>query len=238
MSYTAFLTMCNDERRAEFVLDNFTRHNPEIPVIVYNGGKSAAYLQDKFDIDYREGINYWNNFLPGVGSFSYEWFEMIFEIGLTMKTDHLIFLETDVLTTRKIEKEPSYEISGPLIGCGDLEAIQAYRFWGEYVPWKDADQERITWDHKLHTGLGATCYKKSFFEKCLSNLMWVEEAYRMMPFSCFQDLNITLLGRYSGCTLGDWSEATDTRGTMRRNGNNFYYEPFDQTKALIHNYKV
>lgn len=237
MTYTAFLTMCNDEKRAEFVLDNFTRHNPDIPVIVYNGGESAAHLQDKFNIDYREGINHWNNFLPGVGSFTYKWFEMIFDIGLNMDTDHLIFLETDVLTTGKIQEDPIYEMAGPMIGCGDLESIQAYRYWGEYVPWKAGD-EKITWIHKLHSGLGATCYKKSFFEKCLPNLKWVKEAYKMIPFSCFQDINISLLARYSGCTFGDWSEATDTRGTVRIKDDSLYFESCISTIPLIHNYKI
>ena len=237
MSYTAFLTMCNDEKRAEFVLENFTKHNPEIPVIVYNGGNSASYLQDKFDIEYREGPNLWETFFPGTGSFSYEWFETIFEIGLTMETDHLIFLETDVLTTRRIESEPLYDISGPLVSCGPLEEHQSYLYWGKYVPWKDSKVE-IQWNHKFHTGLGATCYKKNFFTRCLPNLKWVREAYKQIRFSCFQDVNISLLGRYSGCTLGDWSEATDTRGSVRIGSDKLYFEPCDMTKALIHNYKV
>ena len=237
-TYTAFLTMCNDEKRAEFVLSNFTKHNPDIPVIVYNGGKSASHLCDKFNIDYREGPNLWNVFLPGVGSFTYEWFEMIFDIGLAMTTEHLIFLETDVLTNRKIESAPVYDMAGPLVSCGDLESIQAYRYWGKYVPWKNESGNEIMWDHKFHSGLGATCYKKAFFEKCLPNLKWVEEAYRMIPFSCFQDLNISLLARYSGCSFGDWSEATDTRGSIRVNNNQFYFESYDDSKALIHNYKI
>lgn len=237
MSYTAFLTMCNDEKRADFVLENFTKYNPEIPVIVYNGGKSASYLQDKYDIDYREGPNFWNVFLPEVGSFTYDWFDLIFDIGLSMSTDHLIFLETDVLTTRKLETEPLYDISGPLVSCGELESLQAYRYWGEYVPWKEG-KETISWNHKFHTGIGATCYKKQFFQKCEGNLNWVEEAYKMIPFSCFQDVNISLLGRYSGCTLGDWIEASDTRGSIRINSNSAYYEQCDWSKALIHNYKI
>jgi len=237
MSYTAFLTMCNDETRAEFVLENFTRHNPDIPVIVYNGGNSASYLQERYDIDYREGPNFWNVFLPGVGSFTYDWFDLIFDIGLSMSTDHLIFLETDVLTTRKLETEPQYDISGPLVSCGELESLQAYRYWGEYVPWKEG-KKTILWNHKFHTGIGATCYKKNFFQKCEGNLKWIKEAYKMIPFSCFQDVNISLLGRYSNCTLGDWSEVSDTRGSVRINSNNAYFEPCDMTKALIHNYKI
>ena len=239
MSYTAFLTMCNDETRAEFVLENFTKHNPDIPVIVYNGGNTASYLQDKYDIDYREGPNFWNVFLPGVGSFSYEWFELIFDLGLSMSTDHLIFLETDVLTTGKIEVEPIYDISGPLVSSGDLESIQAYRYWGTYVPWKNNTPE-IVWDHKLHTGLGATVYKKDFFHKCLPNLKWAKLAYDKIPFSCFQDVNISLLGRYSGCTLGDWSEATDTRGTVRINTETkvLYLDSYNKNIPLIHGVKI
>lgn len=240
MSYTAFLTMCNDEKRAEFVLSNFTQHNPDIQVIVYDGGKTGEYLKDKFDIIYTKGPNLWNTFFPGTGSFSYEWFELIFDIGLHMKTDHLIFLETDVLTTGTIVDPPNYDIAGPLVSCGPLEEIQSYLYWGSYVPWKEQFNSpgEIKWNHKFHTGLGGTCFRKQFFKTCMKNLNWVREAYKVIPFSCFQDVNISLLGRYSGCTLGDWSEATDTRGTMRIADTKIQFEPCIPTKALIHNYKV
>ena len=107
MSYTAILFMCNDEKRAEFVIENFKKHNPEIHLIVYNGGNSAQFLKEKYDIELIEGSNLWHPKTRNPpGSFSYEWFELLFSIGLKMETEHLIFLETDVKVTRKIEKEP------------------------------------------------------------------------------------------------------------------------------------
>ena len=102
--YRAILFMCNDERRAEFVIENFTKHNPDIPLMVYNGGNSAKYLEKKFNIELTEGPNLWHkNTRNPPGSFSYDWVEYMFNVGLNMEEDYLIFLETDVKVNRKIE---------------------------------------------------------------------------------------------------------------------------------------
>lgn len=235
--YRAVLFMYNDEFRAEFVIDNFTKYNPHIPLIVYNGGRSAKYLTDKYNITLEEGPNFWHKKTRNPpGSFSYEWFEYMFNIGLNMKEDYLIFLETDVKVNRKIEKEPIYDISGPTTVCGQLDFTVAYDFWGGYI--KGTMNDETNWGHKVHTCMGGTVYKKQFFERCKDNLKYVKMAYELIPLNCYQDLQMSLLGRYSDCTLGDWSEASDTRGVIRRNGNLWYQETMNEGCALIHNYKI
>lgn len=238
MSYTAILFMCNDEKRAEFVIENFKKHNPEIHLIVYNGGNSAQFLKEKYDIELIEGSNLWHKKTRNPpGSFSYEWFELLFSIGLKMKTEHLIFLETDVKVTRKIEKEPIYEISGPTTTCGHIDSLVAYDYWGGYL--KGTMHDDTDWKHKLHTGMGGTVFKKSFFHKCMDNLKYVKQAYELIPFNCYQDLQITLLGRYSDCSFGDWSEVSDTRGMFRKiDDEKWYREAAKESCALIHNFKI
>lgn len=230
--------MCNDEKRADFVISNFQKHNPDIRLIVYNGGSPAPHLKDKYNIEYQEGPNLWHKFTRcPPGSFSYEWFETMFQVGLSMNTDYLIFLETDVLTTRKIVEPPKYEIAGPTTRCGPQDEYNSYDFWGGYL--KGTNYDETDWKHKFHTGMGATAFSKSFFKKCKDNLHHVKEAYRLIPFHMCQDLHITLLGRFSGCTMGDWIEASDTRGVYRKiEEDKWQHEGMNGNCALIHNVKV
>jgi hypothetical protein len=241
MKYLAILFMCNDEKRAEFVIENFKKHNPEIHLIVYNGGNSVQHFKNKYDIELIEGPNLWHKRTHcRVGSFNYAWFETLFFLYKKHKPEYLIFLETDVLTTKKIELEPKYDISGVCVGCGVLERILLYYYWGDYLKGKGffSMNNCENWEHKYHTGMGATALSKRFFEQTEKNLHLVKECYELIPFSCFADLMITLLARYSGCTMGDWEEASDTRGTVRRRNNGWIYESRNDNCALIHNYKI
>lgn len=238
MSYTAVLFMYNDEKRARFVIEGFKKHNPNIPLIVYNGGTSVKHFEHEYDIKLIEGPNLWHKFTRcPPGSFSYDYVEFMFKLGLEMETDHLIFLETDVKCNKPIEKEPVYDISGPTTRCGPQDEYASYDFWGGYL--KGTNYDQTDWKHKYHTGMGATVFKKSYFEKCKDNLKYMKMAYELIPFHMCQDLHMTLLGRYSGCTMGDWSEASDTRGVHRKvDDTNWYYEPMNENCALIHNVKV
>lgn len=239
MSYTAALFMCNDRKRAEFVLEGFTKHNPDIRVVVYNGGEPARDLPDMFDIEYQEGPNMWKDitrFAPG--SFGYEWYEYMFDLGLKMDTDHLIYLETDVQTNRKIQFDPKYDLSGPVTCCGPLCNVLAYEFWGEYLHDR-YNENRVEFDAKTHTAMGATAFSKNFFETAHKNLKYVKLAEEKIPLSFYCDLNMTLLARFSGCTYGDWSEVSDTRGTFRRNDSGQWYGDGNLNGvALLHNVKV
>jgi hypothetical protein len=241
MKYLAILFMCNDEKRAEFVIENFKKHNPEIPLIVYNGGNSVKHYQDKYDIELIEGPNLWHKKTHcRIGSFGYDWFEFLFSAYKSYKPEYLIFLETDVKVNKKIEIEPEYDISGVCIGCGPLERIMSYYYWGDYLKGKDffSMNNCDNWDHKFHTGMGGTVFSRNFFEKCEKNLHLVKECYDLIPFCCYADLTITLLSRYSGCSMGDWKETSDTRGTHRIVNGKWITESLNMKCALIHNYKI
>lgn len=236
MKYLAILFMCNDEERAKFVASSFKKHNPDIHFLIYNGGKSCdiKHLCD----EYIEGPNLWHTKTRGQpGSFSYEWFEFLYNNHRKYDPDYMIFLETDVLTTRKIQEEPKYDVSGVCVGCGTLERIVMYYYWGDYL--KDIDfNGGDNWDHKFHSGMGGTALSRNFFLTCEKNLPLVKRCYDILPFCAYQDLVLTLLARHSGCSIGDWKEVSDTRGTLRIINNQWMYEPMNNSCALIHNYKI
>jgi hypothetical protein len=238
MKYLAVLFMCNDEKRARFVIENFKKYNPEIHLIVYNGGNSVEHFRKEYDIELIEGPNLWHKKTRcDVGSFGYDWFKRLFFFYKTYEPEYLIFLETDVKTNKKIEIDPEYDISGVCLGCAPIDRITAYYFWGEYLNKVDFNKT-YQWEHRYHTGMGGTAFSKNFFEKCEPNLHLVEKCYDLIPFSCYGDLISTLLARYSGCTMGDWKETSDTRGTLRKVSNGWKHEPYNEKCALIHNYKV
>jgi hypothetical protein len=238
--YHAVLFMCNDEKRARFVIENFQKHNPEIPLTVYNGGESCEHLKDEYDINLIEGPNVWhNNTRHKPGSFDFHWFLVLFGLHKQYDPDYLIFLETDVKTNKKIEIDPEYDISGVCVSCGYMESLVMYDYWGNYLEGKDFTEDRSTkWSHKYHTGMGGTALSRNFFLKCEKNLPHVRKAYEILPFYSYQDVMITLLARYSGCTMGDWKEASDTRGTRRFVNGMWIHEPLNENCALIHNYKI
>lgn len=240
MTYHAILFMCNDEERARFVIEHFKRFNSDIPLTVYNGGASMKHLKDSYDIELQEGPNLWHKKTRHApGSFDYGWFEKLFETYYRYKPDHLIFLETDVKTVKKIEIEPEYDISGPVVSCGYMETLVMYDYWDSYVKGQDFHEDRYTnWEHKFHTGMGATVFSKDFFEKCEKNLPLVKQCYELIPFNCYQDVLITCLARYSGCTMGDWKDASDTRGTLRLIDGGWRQGSTNDNCALIHNFKI
>ena len=246
MKYHALLCMYNDLKRAEFVIDNFKKNNPDIPLTIYNGGEKLqtdkiVEMTKKNEIhEILQGPNLWHNKTRHPpGSFDFRWFELLFEISIGNKSDCLIFLETDVKTTKKIEIEPEYDISGPVVSCGYMESLVMYDYWSNYIEGKPFTEDKFTtWNHKLHTGMGGTALTKNFFEKTEKNLPLVKECYELIPFNCYQDVLISCLARYSGCTMGDWKESTDTRGTFRLKNDKWISEPCDEKCALIHNYKV
>lgn len=240
MKYHAVLFMCNDESRARFVIENFLKHNPDIPLTVYNGGKSVPQLKD-YGVELIEGKNLWHkNTRHPPGSFSYGWFEFLFELAREKDPDFLIFLETDVKTNRKIQVEPKYDISGPVTQCGGMDRLIMYDYWDAYLRGRNFhENEYSNWAHKYHTGMGATAFSRNFFTQCRPKLHLVKKCYKLIPMHCYQDLLITCFARNQNCTMGDWSEVSDTRGTARKlTESDWYFEPPDESCALIHNYKI
>lgn len=228
MNIQAIMMMKDDIKRMEFVLYNFFKWNPEIPVLVYNcGGKSPkeeikqfknASLIDYDDIWHKRGPN-------GVGSFDPRWFQLMFEYGLNSDYTHTLFLETDVLTTYKITKEPKYDMSGVLNFCSQNEFVY---------------YNMLKMNVQQHSGCGGTIYRTDFFNKCKDNLEIVNLLYCSRPQNFFQDLVMTILGRYSGCSYGHWEECSDIRGHWEpsENGQLKFTMPPSHQATLIHSLKV
>lgn len=240
MKYHAILFMYNDENRALNVIKNFKKHNPNIFLTVYNGGNNYDSIQNNKQVDnYILGKNLWHTKTRHApGSFSYEYIEYLFLINEKYNFEWLLFLETDVYTNKPITKDPLYDVSGPMKGCGWMCSLVAYDYWSNYLANKPFNENNETsWPHKYHTGCGGTCFSKNFFNKCKSNLHLLKQAYDLIPFHCYQDLMISLLARYSGCTIGDWDDATDVGGSMIFKNNQWNHEPLNLDKALIHGLK-
>lgn len=241
MKYHAVLFMCNDEKRARFVIEGFKEHNPDIPLTVYNGGKPCRQLVEDYDIVLFEGPNLWHRKTRHApGSFNFHWFEKLFELHEIHDPDYLIFLETDVKVNRKIVKEPEYDVSGAVVQCGYMETLTMYDYWDAYIKGENFHEDSHTnWPHKYHTGMGGTALSRNFFLTCKSKLGLVKECYELIPFNCYQDVLLSCFARSSGCTMGDWSEVSDTRGTLRRiTDTQWRAEGCDNNAALIHNFKV
>jgi len=126
MKIQAILFMCNDFDRAKFTLENFNKHNPDIPIrIINSGGKDPKpYLSHILNTEIINAPNLWHKKTScGKGSFGPEFINYFFEYGYNSKFSHTLLLETDVLTNRAITKEPLYDIAGPTNPCGHNEHI-------------------------------------------------------------------------------------------------------------------
>ena len=114
-----------------------------------------------------------------------------------------------------------------------------YDFWGCYLNGLPFEEDRGSrWPHKLHTGMGGTAYSRNFFRTCEDRLSDVKKCYDMLPLCGYHDVIISCLARMSGCTLGDWAEASDIRGTERIIDNMWVHDSDYNKCALIHNFKV
>lgn len=242
MKYHAILFMCNDEKRARFVIENFTTYNPDIPLTVYNGGEKMDHLATEYNIELIQGENLWHKKTRHApGSFNFGWFEMLFMMHEKYDPDYLIFLETDVKVTRKIHTAPIYDIAGAVTSNGGIvDSLIMYDYWDAYIKGQSFHEHQYSnWTHKFHTGMGGTALSRNFFQKCKEKLYLVKECYDTIPLNCYQDMVITCFARSQGCTMGDWPEVSDTRGTLRKIADDKWYsDALDETCALIHNYKI
>jgi hypothetical protein len=228
MKIQAIMMMKNDIKRMEFVLENFFKHNPDIPVLVYNcGGKSPIEEIKKFSnarlIDYDD---IWHKKTHcGVGSFDPRWFKLMFDYGLNKDYTHTLFLETDVFTTKKISIEPKHDMSGILNYCGGNE-IELYKY--------------LNLDLAPHSSCGSTIFRREFFEKANANLHLVEKWFQDRPQNFFADLIMTLLGRISGCTYGYWEECSDLRGyhVPTDEGRYRHIPSSDYSTTFVHSLKI
>lgn len=227
MKIQAIMMMKNDITRMQFVLDNFFKHNPEIPVLVYNcGGKSPKEEIKKYEnaklIDYDD---IWHKKTSSSGgSFDPRWIKLMYEYGNNKDYTHTLFLETDVLTTKKITIEPKYDMSGILNYCGSDE---------------DGFYTYLNLKKDFHSGCGSTIFNNSFFEKISSNLKLVDKWFEERPRNFFGDLVISVLGRISGCSYGYWEECSDLRGYYIPKNNEYILVPTsDYSTTFVHSLKI
>jgi hypothetical protein len=227
MKIQALLFMCNDFDRAKFTLENFSKHNPDIPISIINsGGKSPKKYLDHISsiVEFIDTEDLWHRKTHcGRGGFGLSFLDILFSYGLREDFSHTLYLETDVLTNKKITIQPNYDMSGVMVGCGPKE-----KFLWDYM--------KISPPH-YHTGCGATIFKKNFFttlyENSKINKMFYE-LYEKFPENYYIDLILTLVARKIGLSCGHWEEVSDVRGHMVGDT----YKRHDNNATMIHGHKV
>jgi hypothetical protein len=228
MKIQAILFMCNDFTRAKFTLENFNKWNPDIPIRVINSGGDCPkpYLEHIPNTEFIDAPNLWHKKTHcGVGSFGPQYYDYFFEYGLNDKYSHTLFLETDILTNRKITIEPKYEISG-VTNIGGNNIIYDYL---------DID------GHKLHSGCGGTLFRHSYFKNIINNNMFslFYDLFNKFYQYYYMDFISTIVGRKAGCTLGNWEEVSETKPfySLGLNNQPILKQPNLQA-TLVHDYKV
>lgn len=199
MNIQTILFMSNDFARAKFTLENFNKWNPDIPIRVINsGGKSPEpYLQHIPNIEFVDAPNLWHRADDGKGSFGPKFAEYFFEYGVNNKYSHTLLLETDVLTNRTISIEPKYDISG-ITNFGGSDLIYNYL---EVA------------GHRLHSGCGGTIFSHKYFNNILSqnNFQLFNQLFDKFQIHYYMDFILTIIGRKSGCSYGNWEEVSETK---------------------------
>jgi len=239
--------MYNDLNRAEFVLDNFKLHNPDILITVYNGGDPQPHLIEKYGVELIEGPNLVSKHTRSGMSFNLNWYDSFYGLAEKYNPDYMIFLETDVKCNNKITKDPIYDVAGPMGNAGPMETLLVYDYWTNYInglepiggwsnPFMELQHSR--WSHRHHTGMGGTAFSRNFFEKTRDKLDIVRKCFDDIRLWFQNDLIVSCFARHCGCTLGDWQDATDVRGSMRFIDNQWYGVPYDPDCALAHFWKV
>ena len=211
--------------RLEKTLENFFKHNPDIPVTVVNdGGQTPIDVVRKFDNCYLidDTKNSWihESKFNSVGAPGYLWFKRLYDFANQDDFTHIIYLETDILTRHKIVHVPRYEMAG----SGMVSHWVANDFYCDYfkikktkhikynTPWltpvvvasgKGVEENEISF---LHYGTGGTIFSKSFFDKTSRNLALMKELNDEKPNYFLQDLAITSLALISDCSVGEWED--------------------------------
>ena len=224
MKIQAILFMCNDFARAKFTLENFFKWNPDIPIRVINSGGDSPrpYLEHIPNIEFIDAPNLWHKkTLCGVGSFGPRYYDYLFEYGLNSNYSHTLFLETDVLTNRKISIAPRYEVSGPNNPCGHNEFV-LYKYLNIH-------------DNFLHTGCGGTMFSYNYFKTISdNNFKFFQDMFDKFAPNYFMDLISTLAARVHGLSFGHWEEVSNIPIHVVDNK----FVNTDMSATLVHNFKV
>lgn len=225
MKIQAILFMCNDFARAKFTLENFRKHNPEIPIRVVNAGGNSPEpsLSHISNVEFVDAPNLWHKQTHcGRGSFGPQFAEYFFDFGLNDNFTHTLLLETDVLTNREITIEPQFDIAGPNNPCGPRELV-LYDVLDIKEP-------------KIHTGCGGTIFTSQYFttikDKNLFRLF--HELFDKFSTNYFMDMILTLVGRKAGLSFGHWEEVSNIPIHVVNNK----FVNADMNATMIHNFKV
>ena len=224
MKIQAILFMCNDFARAKFTLENFTKWNPQIPILVVNSGGDSPkpYLEHIPNTSFLDAPNLWHKKTDcGVGSFDYRYYDYLFEYGLNDDYTHTLFLETDVLTNREITTEPKYDISGPNNRCGHNEHILY-------------DYLNIN-DNRIHTGCGGTMFSLDYFKTISErDYSFFKDIFEKFPANYFMDLISTLAARKNNLSFGHWEEVSNIPIHVVNN----QLVNVNMNATLVHNFKI
>jgi len=227
MKIQAILFMCNDFARAKFTLENFSKWNPEIPIKVVNsGGEPPKPHLDHIDnIEFIDAPNLWHKkTICGKGSFGPVFADYFFQYGNNKKFTHTLLLETDVLTSRKITIKPEFDISG-VTNFGGNELV--YNFLNIK-------------SNRLHSGCGGTMFSINYFIKIMTaeNYRFFNILYNKFPQYYYMDFILTIIGRHSGCTLGNWVEVSETKPFMAIKNDLIFKSKANLNATLLHDFKV
>ena len=224
MKIQAIMFMYNDFDRARFTIEKFFTHNPDIPILILNdGGKDPTNIfSDIKSASVHNIKSIWHKKTHcGKGSFGPEFFDILFEYGLTDKFTHTLYLETDVLTNRKLTVPPKYAISGVMNKCGPKE-----EFLYNYL--------NLSCD-RLHSGCGGTIYSQEYFKVIKNkNFGFFKDMFLNFSSNYYSDMMASLAARVNGLSIGNWEEVSNFPAQYI-NGKQC---PVNYSASLIHNYKV
>ena len=227
MKIQAILFMCNDFARAKFTLENFSKWNTDIPIRIINSGGDSpkSHLQHISNTEFIDTPNLWHKKTHcGKGSFGPEFMKYFFDYGMNNNFTHTLLLETDVLTNKKITVEPKYDISG-ITNYGGDESIY------KYLQIKG---------HRLHSGCGGTLFSYFYFEKIIENNAFdlFKKLFDKFPLYYYMDFISTIVGRKSGCSLGNWIEVSETKPYSAILDDKIFRMDPDLNATLVHDYKI
>ena len=224
MKIQAIMFMRNELKGAQFTLENFRKHNPDIPVRIINGGVDCSeYVLHIDGVEIVNTTNLWhfNAASLAMGGFTPEYFDYLFEYGLNQNYTHTLYLEPDVLTNRAITIPPKYDISGPLNMChqNDYALYDAFGI-NEY---------------RVHTGCGGTIYTYNYFKTVKEKGYDIyQRLYDKYSKHYYQDIIATLVARLYGMTFGHWEEVSNIPAHIIGN----QIVPVNMNATLVHKYKI
>lgn len=209
MKFKAIIFAKNDTRRLDFTLSQFRQFHPDIHILlINNGGDSLLSYAKKHNCEYKDIPNCWV-MNEGDGSFGPKYISYMFHYAFQDKEhSHVLFLETDVSTRKKIVLDTKLDMAG-FMNCPAQHVYNAYFKYFDLGTRLGFSPELQKGNNQFrHTGCGGTLFSMNYFEKCIFNLDDILRSYEHIRHWWYQDMSMTVLGYISGCQIGQWSEVT------------------------------